>query len=88
MSDDPEPTPYHQLEICAFSNGTNTRGGTGGETGVDFNYGAASDLQLTVTLPAGFNQSAADGTNFGLSNIELAAKTAFCTKTRSVRLAL
>jgi hypothetical protein len=77
VSDDPEPTPYHQFEIYTFNNGTNTRDGTGGETGIDFNYGAAPDLQLTATLPAGFNQSAADGTSFGLSNIELAAKYRF-----------
>jgi Putative MetA-pathway of phenol degradation len=77
VSDDPEPTPYHQFEIYTFNSGTNMRDGTGGETGVDFNYGAAPDLQLTATLPAGFNQSAAGGTNFGLSNIELAAKDRF-----------
>jgi hypothetical protein len=77
VSGDPEPTPYHQFEIYTFNNGTNTRDGTGGETGVDFNYGAAPDLQLTATLPAGFNQSSAGGTKFGLSNIELAAKYRF-----------
>ena len=77
VSDDPEPTPYHEFEIYTFNNGTNTRDGTAGETGVDFNYGGAPDLQLTATLPAGFNQSAGDGTTFGLSNIELAAKYRF-----------
>ena len=69
VSDDPEPTPYHQFEIYTFNDGTNTRDSTDGETGIDFNYGAAPDLQLTATLPAGFNQSAAGSTNFGLSNI-------------------
>lgn len=77
VSDDPEPTPYHQFEIYTFNSGTNTRDGTGGETGVDFNYGAGPDLQLTATLPAGFDQSAAGGSHFGLSNIELAAKYRF-----------
>ena len=77
VSDDPEPTEYHHFEIYTFNNGTNTRDGTGGETGVDFNYGAAPDLQLTATLPAGFDRSSAGGTNFGLSNIELAAKYRF-----------
>lgn len=65
VSDDPEPTPYHQFEIYTFNNGTNTRDGTAGETGIDFNYGAAPDLQLTATLPAGFSQSAAGGTGLG-----------------------
>lgn len=77
VSDDPEPTPYHQFEIYTFNNGTNTRDGTSGETGIDFNYGAAPDLQLTATLPAGFDQSGAGGTRFGMSNIELAAKYRF-----------
>jgi hypothetical protein len=77
VSDDPEPTPYHQFEIYTFNNGTNTRDGISGETGIDFNYGAAPDLQLTATLPAGFDQSGAGGTRFGLSNIGLAAKYRF-----------
>src|SRR5579859_5930864 len=77
VSDDPEPTAYHQFEIYTFNNGTNTRDGIGGETGIDFNYGALPDLQLTATLPAGFDQSAAGGTRFGLSNVELAAKYRF-----------
>lgn len=77
VSDDPEPTPYHQFEIYTFNTGTNTREGVGGETGVDFNYGAAPDLQLTATLPAGFDQPAGGGTRFGPSNVELAAKYRF-----------
>ncbi|MGC2809257.1 MAG: transporter [Bradyrhizobium sp.] len=77
VSDDPEPTPYRHFEIYTFNNGTNTRDGTGGETGIDFNYGAAPDLQLTATLPAGFDQRAGSGTNFGPSNVELAAKYRF-----------
>jgi hypothetical protein len=30
VSDDPEPTPYHQFEIYTFNSGTNMRDGTGG----------------------------------------------------------
>jgi hypothetical protein len=77
VSDDPEPTDYKHFEIYTFSNGTATRDGTGGEAGIDFNYGAAPDLQLTAVLPAGFDRSAARGTQIGLSNIELAAKYRF-----------
>ena len=55
VSDDPEPTPYHQFEIYTFDNGTNTRDGTAGETGVDFNYGRAgpstySDLARWLSI--------------------------------------
>lgn len=65
MSDDPEPTPYRQFEIYTFNNGTNTRDGAGGEAGIDFNYGAAPDLQLTATLPAGYDHSLGGGANTG-----------------------
>ena len=49
VSDDPEPTDYKHFEIYTFSNGTATRGDIAGASGIDFNYGAAPDLQLTVT---------------------------------------
>jgi hypothetical protein len=77
VSDDPEPTDYKHFEIYTFNNGTATRDGISGESGIDFNYGAAPDLQLTATVPAGFEQPAGGGTGFGMSNIELAAKYRF-----------
>jgi len=77
VSDDPEPTDYKHFEIYTFNNGTSTRTGVSGESGIDFNYGAAPDLQLTATLPAGFDQTTGQGTNIGMSNIELAAKYRF-----------
>jgi|SRR5580693_9175145 hypothetical protein len=77
VSDDPEPTDYKHFEIYTFNNGTATRSDIGGETGIDFNYGAAPDLQLTATVPAGFDRPAASGTSFGLGNVELAAKYRF-----------
>jgi hypothetical protein len=77
VSDDPEPTNYSHFEIYTFNNGTAARDGTTGESGIDFNYGAAPDLQLTVTSPAGFNRAPGGGTNIGWSNIELAAKYRF-----------
>ena len=77
VSDDPEPTNYSHFEIYTFNNGTAARDGTTGESGIDFNYGAAPDLQLTVTSPAGFNRAPGGGTNIGWSNIELVAKYRF-----------
>ena len=77
VSDDPEPTPYQHFEIYTFNNGTNSRDGTGGDAGIDFNYGATPDLQLTATLPAGYDRSLGGGTNIGMSNVELAAKFRF-----------
>ena len=77
VSDDPEPTDYKHFEIYTFSNGTATRGDIDGAAGIDFNYGAAPNLQLTATLPAGFDRPAFARTSFGPDNIELAAKYRF-----------
>src|SRR3974390_1548548 len=77
VSDDPEPTDTGHFEIYTFNNGTNTRAGTAGESGIDFNYGAAPNLQLTATIPAGYTDANEDGTQIGLGNVELAAKYRF-----------
>lgn len=77
LSDDPEPTDYKHYEIYTFNNGTATRDGVSGAAGIDFNYGAAPNLQLTATLPVGLESPTAGGTRVGLSNIELAAKYRF-----------
>jgi hypothetical protein len=77
VSDDPEPTDYQHFEIYSFTTGTTTRDGVAGQSGIDFNYGAAPDLQLTATVPAGFDRPAGGSADVGLSNIELAAKYRF-----------
>ena len=77
VSDDPEPTDYKHFEIYTFNAGTAVRGDTGGASGVDVNYGAAPDLQLTATIPAAFDLPAGDPASFGLGNVELAAKYRF-----------
>jgi hypothetical protein len=77
VSDDPEPTEYRHFEIYTFNLGTSTRTSTDGETGIDFNYGGMPDLQLTATLPLGFNFPAGDRAQFGPSNVQLAAKYRF-----------
>ena len=50
-----------------------TAAGTAGETGIDFNYGGAPDLQLTAVLPLAYDEAG----HAGLGNIELAAKYKF-----------
>ncbi len=77
VSDDPEPTDYKHFEIYTFNSGTVTRDGGSGATGVDFNYGAAPNLQLTVTFPVGFESLVGNAPSAGVSNIELAAKYRF-----------
>src|ERR1700744_4433596 len=77
VSDDPEPTDTGHFEIYTFNNGTATQSGTSGESGIDFNYGAAPNLQLTATLPEGYSDIMGGGTQAGLGNVELAAKYRF-----------
>ncbi len=80
LSDDPEPTDYRHYEIYAFSNGMTARDGTSGETGIDFNYGGAPNLQLTATLPVAYNVPADGPFVGGVGNVELAAKYRFLTQ--------
>jgi hypothetical protein len=72
VTDDPEPTDLGHWEIYGFAGGVHTPGETAGETGLDFNYGAANDLQLTLVVPAAYDRSGA--THGGMGVVELAAK--------------
>lgn len=73
LTDDPEPTPQHEYEVLFFAEGEPLRGDVGGSTGIDFNYGAGPDLQLTAALPIAFEDTGA-GRDWGVGNVELAAK--------------
>jgi Putative MetA-pathway of phenol degradation len=73
LTDDPEPTDYKHFEIYAFGDGVQSRDGMAGETGIDFNYGGAPDLQLTAVIPLAYDEAG----HTGLGNIELAAKYRF-----------
>src|ERR1700749_4484690 len=74
VTDDPEPTDTGHYEIYLFADGTSARDGSGGEAGIDFNYGAAPDLQLTAVLPLGYDDPKTGPATTALGNIELAAK--------------
>lgn len=77
VSDDAEPTDSGHFEIYAFGSGTSTKDETEGEAGVDFNYGAGPDLQLTAVVPVSYSSPAGGTTARGVGNIELAAKYRF-----------
>jgi hypothetical protein len=77
ISDDPEPTAYQHYEIYAYTDGTTERGATAGEAGIDFNYGAAPDLQLTAVAPIGYESPADMPATTGLGNVQFAAKYRF-----------
>jgi hypothetical protein len=77
VSDDPEPTDYQHYEIYLFTNGMNARDGTSGASGLDFNYGAAPDLQVTGMVPIAYQYPVTGSTVAGFGNFELAAKYRF-----------
>jgi hypothetical protein len=77
VTDDPEPTDVGHYEVYLFAGGTATKDGSGGEGGIDFNYGAATDLQLTAVLPVGWDSPNAGPSAVNLGNVELAAKYKF-----------
>ena len=74
VTDDPAPTDRSRWEIYNFASGVRADGATGGQAGIDLNYGAAKDLQLTAVIPLGYDTGAG---RVGLSNVELAAKYRF-----------
>jgi hypothetical protein len=77
VSDDPEPTDDGHYEIYLFADGARTADGTSGATGIDFNYGASPDLQLTAVTPVAYEVAPGGSTVAGFGNIELAAKYRF-----------
>lgn len=73
LSDDPDPTPHREYEILLFAEGEPLHGDLSGSVGIDFNYGASPDLQLTAAAPFGFEEVGGER-EWGLGNVELAAK--------------
>ena len=73
-SDDPEPTEHGHYEIYFFADGSSAQAGRDGAAGVDFNYGAGENLQLTAVLPLAYDDPAHARASSGVGNVELAAK--------------
>ena len=80
LTDDPEPTDYKHFEIYTFNSGIVTHHDTSGESGIDFNYGGAPNLQLTATLPVAFDAPSDGPLVGGPGNVELASKYRFLTQ--------
>jgi len=77
VTDDPQPTDEGHYEIYAFTAGTATKDDRGGQAGIDFNYGGAKDLQLTMVVPFAYDRPHSGPTVIGFGDIELAAKYKF-----------
>jgi hypothetical protein len=74
-TDDPEPTEKGHWEIYSYASGLRASGATEGDVGVDLNYGAARDLQLTLILPMAYEHFR--GTSTGVGTVEVGAKYRF-----------
>jgi hypothetical protein len=70
--DDPQPTGVGRWEIYAFVGGARPDGGASGEAGLDMSYGAAEDLQLSLVIPAAFDDTG--GPRAGMGTVEAGAK--------------
>ena len=77
QTDDPEPTETGHWEIYAPAADIEGRGGEfSGATGIELNYGAAPNLQLTVGFEAGYSHDAA-GWQWGAGDLAVSAKYRF-----------
>ena len=77
QTDDPEPTETGHWELYAPAADIEGRGEEfSGAAGIELNYGAAPDLQLTVGIEAGYSHSAA-GWQWGAGDLAVSAKYRF-----------
>lgn len=75
VTDDPAPMDLGHWEIHAFTSGSHVKGLTEGASGLDLNYGAAKDLQLTLVLPLAWED--ADSFQARAGDVEMATKYQF-----------
>jgi hypothetical protein len=77
LTDDPVPTDTGHWEIYAFTAGEGRRSTLDADGGIDLNYGALKDVQLTATLPLSFSHEPVDGWRVGTGDVELGVKYRF-----------
>lgn len=77
LTDDPAPTDTAHWEIYAFTAAEGDKSTLDGDVGLDLNYGAVENLQLTATLPLSFSHARFDGWRSGTGDVELGAKYRF-----------
>jgi hypothetical protein len=77
LTDDPAPTDTGHWEIYAFTAGEGRKSAIDADAGLDLNYGAAENVQLTATLPLSFSHAPSDGWRSGTGDVELAVKCRF-----------
>jgi hypothetical protein len=82
FTDDPEPVELHHWEAYLFSTWDAASDATAvGGPAVEFNLGAAPELQLHLVVPYATNAPAGGVTTHGLGDIEVGAKYRFLEET-------
>jgi hypothetical protein len=76
LTDDPEPTPLGQLVVLSYDQGAVVRQGAAFENGLEFDYGAAPDLELSLVLPVVSDETGA----MGAGNVQVSGKYRFLTQ--------
>jgi hypothetical protein len=77
LTDDPAPTDTGHWEIYAFTVAEGRKSTLDADTGVDLNYGAVENVQLTATLPLSFSNAPLEGWRSGTGDVELGVKYRF-----------
>jgi hypothetical protein len=78
LTDDPEPTDTGHFEDYLHSDATRAGGATfGTAVGLEINYGAFADTQISADLPLGYQTERHDSTRFGLGDATLGVKYRF-----------
>ncbi len=75
VTDDPEPTRTGGWENYLYVSGASTQGALAGQAGLELNYGAAPNLQLSLTLPEYYVSS--HGLRAGIGDLDVGAKYRF-----------
>lgn len=83
ITDDPVPTDLAHWEIYAFTAGDGHARAFDDATGVDLNYGAFKDIQLTATVPLALTRDGSRQLRAGTGDLELAVKYRFLNDERS-----
>jgi len=85
LTDDPEPVEYQHYELYLASEQVSTADGRIGTVPqLEFNYGAAPNLQLHIIVPSAFNNPADGPRQNGLGDIELGIKYRLVQETDSI----
>ena len=82
LTDDPEPVEYRHWEGYVFSTYDHSSGATDASgPALEFNLGAAPDLQLHLVVPWAWSRSGGGPTLSGLGDVELGVKCRFVQET-------